>query len=185
MTEATIREYAERRGFHPQTLERWLGWEEDACNALGALAIGLKASENHVRDIMDWLEEIALRDKIGIQEILSRREIDNIRTHPRLGSADKLKRIKVQLRRWRFPRLAVIEDSLAADIKALGLPAAIRLSTPPGLEGGRLKAEFEAATAGELKELTGRLREAAASEIMARIFAILAGKHLDDEQNGG
>lgn len=176
MSESTFREYARTRGFHPQTLERWTGWEDAARERLANLAVGLKASENHVRDIMDWLEEISLRDKTKIQEILARREIDVIETHPRLGRADKLKRVKEQLRRWRFPRLAAMEDSVAKSIKALELPAAIRLSAPPGFEGGRLKVEFEIATALELRELSGRLSRAAASEAMKDIFATLAGR---------
>lgn len=181
MSEARICEYAKTRGFHPQTLERWLGWAEADRNRLGDLAIGLKVSENHLRDLMDWLEEISLRDNEKIHRILELREIASIQTHPRLGRADKIKRIKEQLRRRRFPRLAAMEDSLARSVKALQLPAAIRLSTPPGLEGGRIKAEFEAATASELRELSELLYRAAGSEEMAEIFAILAGRSTEPE----
>jgi hypothetical protein len=185
MSDAAMREYAKIRGFHPITLERWTRWEEADGEALRELAVDLKASENHLRDIMDWLEEISLREHTKIYELLARPEIVTVRTHPRLGRADKLKRIKEQLRRWRFPRLAATEDSLAACIKALQLPRAIRLSAPPGLEGGRLRAEFEVGTAADLYELSGRLRDAAASEAMTQIFETLAGTHLDDEQDGG
>ena len=184
MSEAAVREYAKMRGFHPITLERWIRWEADDRDSLRELAVDLKASENHLRDIMDWLEEISLREHAKIHELLARPEIASFRTHPRLGRADKLKRIKEQLRRWRFPRLAATEDSLAACIKALELPGAIRLSTAPGLEGGRLRAEFEVGTAADLYELSGHLRDAAASAAMTKMFAILAGTHLEDDQDG-
>lgn len=185
MSEAALREYAKTRGFHPITLERWIRWEEAHGDGLRELAVDLKASENHLRDMMDWLEEISLREHAKIHELLARPEIVSVRTHPRLGRSDKLKRIKEQLRRWRFPRLAATEDSLAACIKALQLPGTIRLSAPPGLEGGRLRAEFEVGTAADLHELSDRLRDAAASEAMTEIFTILAGAHLEDEQDGG
>ena len=175
MSEAAISEYAKTRGFHPHTLERWLSWQEADRDRLGDLAIALKISENHLRDLLDWLEEMSLRDKEKIHCILDLPEIASIETHPRLGRADKLKRIKEQLRRRRFPRLAALENSLAESVKALRLPAAIHLSIPPGLEGGRIKAELEAATASELKELSELLSNAAASEEMTRIFAILNG----------
>ena len=185
MSEETIREYIETRGFHPQTVERWVRWEQADRDGLADLAVGLKASENHVRDMMDWLEEISLREASKIHAILSRPEIVSVRTHPRLGRADKIKRIKEQLRRWRFPRLAAIEDSVAAHIKSLQLPAAIRLSAPPGLEGGRLSVAFEAGTAAELQELSDRLREAAASAGMTQIFSILTGLTAEDERDNG
>jgi hypothetical protein len=176
MGESAIRDYASSRGFHRQTLERWLGWTEADRDALADLAVGLKISENHLRDMMDWLEEISLRDGSTICEILAGSSIDSIRTDPRLGRADKLKRIKERLRRWRFPRLAAIEDALTERIKALHLPAGIRLSAPPGLEGGRLKIEFDAGSAAEMWDFSGRLRDAAESDDMTQIFALLAGR---------
>ena len=176
MSERAIRDYARGRGFHRQTLERWLGWEEADRDVLAAIAADLKASENHLRDMMDWLEEIALRDDAKIHEVLASPAIEAIRTDPRLGRADKLKRIKEQLRRRRFPRLAALEDSLAATIKALRLPAGIRLSASPGLEGGRLRVEFDAESTTELRELSERLSAATATDEMAEIFALLAGR---------
>jgi hypothetical protein len=180
MGESAIRDYASSRGFHRQTLERWLGWAEADRDRLVDLAVGLKISENHLRDLMDWLEEISLRDGSTICEILAGSPIDSIRTDPRLGRADKLKRIKEQLRRWRFPRLAAIEDALTERIKALHLPAGIRLSAPPGLEGGRLKVEFCAGSSAEMRELTGRLRDATEGDAVTQVFALLAGRSEPD-----
>ena len=34
MSETAIREYAQAKGFHPQTLERWLSWEASDRDAL-------------------------------------------------------------------------------------------------------------------------------------------------------
>ena len=80
-----------------------------------SLALDLKISENHLRDLMDWLEEAALRDGAAIGALLARQSIDDIKTDPRLGRADKLKRIKEQVRRLRFPRLAQTEDEIRAE----------------------------------------------------------------------
>jgi hypothetical protein len=184
MGESAIREYASSKGFHRQTLERWLGWAETDRDGLADLAVGLKISENHLRDLMDWLEEISLRDGSTIREILARASIDSIRTDPRLGRADKLKRIKEQLRRWRFPRLAAIEDALADRIKALQLPAGIHVNAPPGLEGGRLKVEFDAGSSAEMRDLLGRLCDAAESDVVTQIFTLLAGHGEGDPDNG-
>src|SRR6266576_2266998 len=114
MSEMEIREYAKDKGFHPQTLERWLSWDQPARDTLFRLAMGLKVGENHLRDLMDWLEEIALRDQ------------------------------------------STIEDSIRARIQELKLYPEIRLTVPPGLEGGRLRMELSASTPEELKRLTGK-----------------------------
>ena len=39
MSESEIRAYAQGRGFHDQTLARWLGWERTDRDALGELAV--------------------------------------------------------------------------------------------------------------------------------------------------
>ncbi len=64
MAESAIRDYAKTRGFHRRTLDRWLGWQPADQDALEEIAVSLKVSENHLRDMMDWLEEISLRDDV-------------------------------------------------------------------------------------------------------------------------
>jgi len=181
MSESAIRDYALAKGFHRQTLERWLGWAPMDRDALAEIALGLKISENHLREMMDWLEEISLREQSKIREVMSKQEIFSIKTNPRLGRADKLKRLKEQFRRWRFPRLAAIEDAIRQNIQALKLPAEIRLSVPPGLEGGRLQAEISAVDLTEFQRLTRKLSEAAATNQVAEIFQRLSGEPAKEE----
>jgi hypothetical protein len=175
MAESTFRDYATSKGFHRQTLDRWLGWRPGDRDALEEIAVGLRISENHLRDLMDWLEEIALRDDSNIAAILKRPALSSITTDPRLGRADKVKRVKEQLRRWRFPRLAALEESIRLKVQALKLPAEIQLSVPPGLEGGRVHVVFSAGSQGEFEKLAGRLSAAACSVIVAEIFDSLSG----------
>jgi len=133
---------------------------------------------------MDWLEEIALRDDRAIDAILADRVIADIQTDPRLGRADKLKRIKEEVRRQRFPRLAQTEDALRARIVALKLQPEITLSAPIGLEGGRLRVEFSASSQQELKRLTAKLADAANQEAVREAFALLAGTAADTKTDG-
>ena len=130
---------------------------------------------------MDWLEEISLRDGSPIGEMLAAKAIADIESDPRLGRADKLKRIKEQIRRRRFPRLAQTEDSIRARIQELKLQPEVRLSVPPGLEGGRLHVEFDASSQDELKLWIEKLGEAAAKDSVGQIFRLLAGKTASDE----
>jgi hypothetical protein len=185
MSESAIRDYALAKGFQQQTLERWLSWTPADRDVLAEIAIGLKTSENHLREMMDWLEEISLRDRTKICDVMARQEIFAIRTNPRLGRADKVKRVKEQLRRWRFPRLAAIEDTIRQNIQALKLPPEIRLSVPAGLEGGRLEAQISAGSLAEFQRLTSKLNEAAAQSFIAEIFQCLSpiSTEKEPEQN--
>jgi hypothetical protein len=170
-----VRDYAKARGFHRQILERWLAWPAPAGAALCRLAAAFKIGENHLRDIMDWLEEIELRDGRAIDAILADRVIAEIETDPRLSRADKLKRIKEQLRRQRFPRLAATEDAIKKRIHELKLRPEITMAAPAGLEGGGLRIEFTASSQQELKRLAAKLGEAADHEAVREAFALLSG----------
>ena len=145
------------------------------------LALPLKIGENHLRDLMDWLEEISLRDGLQVRRILGDGSIGALESDPRLGRADRLKRIKEQIRRLRFPRLAQTEDSIRARIQELKLQPEIRLTVPAGLEGGRLRIEFDAASQDELQRLIAKLAEATGKEAVREIFAMLAGRTAEDK----
>jgi len=175
MSEAQIRDYARGKGLHAQTLERWLSWDQADRDALCQLAIRLKIGENHLRDLMDWLEEIALRDQSEIHALLRGKVITEIESDPRFGRADKLKRIKEQVRRVRFPRLAQTEDSIRARIQELKLHPEIKITVPPGLEGGSLRVELSASNREQLKNQVAKLAEAANSDALGEVFGLLAG----------
>ena len=175
MSESAFRGYAESKGFHPQTLARWHSWPVADRLALAELALALKIGENQLRDLMDWSEEIVLRDGITVAALLTGKAVDDIATDPRLGRADKVKKIKESLRRLRFPRLAQIEDEIQSKIRALKLQPEIRVSVPPGLEGGRLQIEFSVTNQMDFKRLAEKLSVAADSSAIGEIFALLGG----------
>jgi hypothetical protein len=124
---------------------------------------------------MDWLEEVALRDQCEIHDILGGNAVKDLASDPRLGRADKLKRIKEQIRRVRFPRLSQIEESIRERIQELKLQPEIYLTVPPGLEGGRLYVEFSASTPDELRRLSAKLAAAADTDAIKATFALLVG----------
>ena len=177
MLEEAIQQFGKSKGLHPHILERWCNWAEEDGAALLGMAQVLKPGENHLRDLMDWLEEIEIRDALSIRDVLQSQE--GIVTNPRLGRADRLKRVKEQIRRMRYPRLAQLEDSIQSCIKELRLHPAIRVSVPPGLEGGDLRFEFTVMNSDELKEIVRKLSEVSESEPLAQIFTLLKGG-LDD-----
>lgn len=175
MLDDAVLNYGKEKGFHDKTLARWISLQEADREALLDLARALKMGENHFRDLLEWLEEIALRDSVSICRILTSEPILRISSDPRLGRSDKLKRLKGEVRRLRFPRLSRIEEEIENRIRALRLRPQIQLSVPVGLEGGVVTVQLRAAEHAELKELLQELERACASEAMREIFAFLHG----------
>src|SRR5690349_11897052 len=110
-----IRTYCRQRGFSPRIEARWLALGDADRSALLSLMQEIKAGENHFKDVLDWLEEIALRDGVGMAELV--KNLSPMIDDPRLGRNDKLKRLKDELRRVRFPRLARVEDEIQRRVR--------------------------------------------------------------------
>ncbi len=132
--------------------------------------------ENHFRDFLDWLEEIALRDGVSLCEILKMESFVRILSDPRLGRSDRLKRVKEELRRLRFPRLSQIEEEIQRKIRALKLGPQIQMTVPSGLEGGVLTVHVKAASYEELKRSVKELAVALEKKEMEEIFLFLRGE---------
>ncbi|MBI2091242.1 MAG: hypothetical protein HYT78_21295 [Deltaproteobacteria bacterium] len=167
--------YAKEKGFHQQTLERWLNLAEADREAILGLAQGLKPSENHLRDFLDWLDEISLRDGLSPRDVLSSEPLVRIFSDPRLSRSDKLKRIKEEVRRLRFPRLSRIEDAIQQTVRDMGLSSRIQVIIPPGLEGGTVTVQLKSASYEELKRLVVELGRASETDRARRLFELLRG----------
>ncbi|MGH7768559.1 MAG: hypothetical protein ACREQP_13990 [Candidatus Binatia bacterium] len=176
MVDQQIQNYCRLKSFHPQTQSRWLALSEADGATLLVLAETLKVGENHFKDILEWLEEIALRDGASLAQILSRDDLSRVATDPRLGRNDKLKRIKDELRRLRFPRLARVEEEIQRRVREMKLKPQLQLTVPVGLEGGAVTIEVKAGSYDELKRLSAELTRVAEQEEMKEIFALMRGE---------
>ena len=175
MPSQAILAYVSARGFHSTTVERWLQLSGDDQEILLELTQTLKLGENHFRDFLDWLEEISLRDGISLGAILKGETFSRLLSDPRLGRSDKLKRVKEELRRLRFPRLSQIEKEIEEKIRALKLSPKIQISAPPGLEGGSLTIQMRMTRYDELRRLVEELSAALEKKEMEGIFLFLRG----------
>jgi hypothetical protein len=164
--------YAHYKHLSVQTLARWQAWAEEDQGALLKLAEELQLGENHLRDFIDWLEEVVLREGGTIRGVLSRPEIHRLR-EGRLSRNDRLKAVKESLRRIRYPQLSQLEDGLRAVVKALDLGSRVRVSFPPAFEGNQVTIEITARNVGELDDSVTRLRQRLADGALQRMFDLL------------
>jgi hypothetical protein len=147
-------------------------WTEDERTVLDAIVAALRPSVRHLTDVLDWLDDIAVREGIRPGTVLA---------HPALaralriaGSApDRLKHWKEALRRLRYPRLTEREEAVAEEVRALDLGRTVAVHAPPDLEGGSLTITITARSSGELDDAVKRLRAALDSGAADRLFALL------------
>jgi hypothetical protein len=166
-----ISTYAQEKRLSPQTLARWQAWgEEDQASLLAVVQV-LQLGENHLRDFLDWLEEITARDGGTARELLTRTEISQL-LQSTLSRNDKLKAVKEAVRRIRYPRLSRLEEEVRAGVKALDLGNRIQLSFPPTLEGEEITVEIKARNPQELIDHLHRLQHRVADGSLLRLFAL-------------
>jgi len=172
--DATFRTFAAERRYSPATIERWARLAATDASALLGLVEELRPSENQLRDLWTWMEEIAARDRRTLADVLAAAPIMAAR-RAASGRNDRLRLLKGALRRERFPQLSAAEDQLATLIRALELPRHVRLITPEYLEGDTLRIEITANSAATLRAAAAALLAAAATPACAQLFAVLAG----------
>jgi hypothetical protein len=164
--------YAQEKRLSPQTVARWQAWATPDQAALWELVQVVHLGENHLRDFLDWCEEIVLRDGGNIAALLARSELRRPLT-AQTGRNDKLKAVKAALRRLRYPRLSQLEDELHAAVKALDLGGRVRVSFPPSLEGEDITMEIKARNVKELSGQIARLHQRLEDGGMQRLFELL------------
>lgn len=153
-----IAAYAQRKRLSGTTLARWQAWPGTDQAALFFLLQDLQCGENHLKDLLDWLEEIAVRDEWTIADILERRELRRARATP--GSRnDKLKAVKTVLRKIRYPRLTRLEENVRQAVKALDLDRTGQVSFPSDFEGDEVTVTLTARNVHELRDGLSQLQQ--------------------------
>ncbi|HVO25757.1 MAG TPA: hypothetical protein VMW56_19230 [Candidatus Margulisiibacteriota bacterium] len=167
-----IRAYAGARAYSVATTERWLRLASRDGDALLQLALELRLGENQLRDLWDWAEEIAGRDRLTLRDVLVAQPVAAARARA-LGRNDKLTAIKSALRRLRFPQLAAVEDRLGVVIGSLQLPRQVRIVLPVHLEGDQVRIEITVTNANAWRAAAAALLAAADSPACSELFALL------------
>ena len=153
-----IAAYAQRKHLSGTTLARWQAWPAADQAALLSLLQDLQCGENHLKDVLDWFEEIAARDEQTVADILERRELRSARATP--GSRrDKLKAVKTVLRKIRYPRLTRLEENVRQAVKALDLGRAGQVSFPPDFEGDEVTLTLTVRNVHEFRDVLSQLQQ--------------------------
>ncbi|MFU8856914.1 MAG: ParB/RepB/Spo0J family partition protein [Deferrisomatales bacterium] len=127
---------------------------DDALALLDLLA-GAAVGVNKLSELARWALECAWGRGVPLDRWLAQENLAAFSGRP--------DRLRLEVRRRRYPELSAWEESFREDARALGLPSGARLSHAPSFEGGRLSCTLSFAALGELEEaletLLGLLRQ--------------------------
>ena len=176
--EAEIRMLAEQRRLPAAHLERWLAFDEVSRGKLLALARNLRFRTGQLVTTLELLEEIAVRERITVAEVLGRDEIRRIADGSGSGPARASALIDA-LRQIRFPRLRAMQERLRAEVAALKLPRGISVDLPKELGSDELTVSLRMRNADDLGRLIAALNQSSAG--LARIVEMLGGETVGDD----
>jgi hypothetical protein len=174
MSESQVRTYASEKRLGAAVLERWLTQPPADRDALLELAAQLRLGENQLRDVLDDLAAIGARRKCGLAAVLG---IDEVRAvlARHLGRNEAIRALKRALRRLRYPQLSAAEQGLAQRVRALRLPAGVRVDLPENLEGEHIAVTLRASSAAELRAQADAVAAALGAGTVDEMFALLEG----------
>lgn len=125
-------------------------------SALGKLLIALRLSVSKQAEILNYVSEIAIREKLPIAKVISTPEVKSILNSEKLNQPQKGEAIRKYFRGWRYPQLTEKEKEFTLNLKRLKLHPQISLKPPPFFEGNHyhLSLHFK-----DLEALRKRLQE--------------------------
>ncbi|MBC7187628.1 MAG: ParB N-terminal domain-containing protein [Calditrichaeota bacterium] len=141
-------------------------------SALFAVISQLRLGKNHQRDLVRLAEDVARRESMSIQQVLSAPELQEVLRKTDWSPGQKTEKVLTWLRQRRFPRLAEAERRSHELIRSLDLPANVRLSPPANFEGGEWQCHVQFGSGEELRAAAQRLQQIAESSTLRELLLL-------------
>jgi hypothetical protein len=171
-TADAIRAWAARRHVSASHLERWLALEDAGAAALLSIADKLHLRTGQLAAALGLLEEIALRERKTVAEILGSSDIGRIIANQDSAPA-RAGALLAKLRAMRYPQLAAALMRINSEIAKMKLPADLHLLLPKDLNSDEFKIELTVRSASQLEGAIRALQERRPG--LTRIIELLGG----------
>ena len=116
------------------------------------LFVQLKLGVNHQREILELTREIALRENISMDEVLSGADWAHFRDDPDMDKGLKMQKLMSYLKNRRYPEKSAMEDEFREHVKRLKLGNGVFLKHPKDFEGRTFSLIFHFDNLNLLKE---------------------------------
>jgi hypothetical protein len=136
----------------------------------GIIPLLLPLGQNKQKEVLEDLLEISKRKNVSPRDILERPGIQAVLQSSKWPPVQKSERVRLALRRERFPHLSAWEESFQAALRELGWPKGISLEPAPYFEADDMKASFRFKDEKEFKVCLQKLLEASSRQEFQKIF---------------
>jgi len=150
-----------------------LRWDEAGREAVETLLAALRPGVNKCRELLELIDETAVKENTTPHEILNRKEIQTPLRNAGLTVNEQYDTVHKQLRLWRYPVLTDLQKQVYRAIDQLRLDGRIKLRTPKNFESHQFKIELNFSSREELTaqvEQLFRITDAEALDELIRIF---------------
>lgn len=143
--------------------------------AVFALVTHVKLGVNKLKEVLTYLDEIALRDGRPIHQVLAAPQIRAVLEHDQMPGPQKTDRLRQMLREMRYPQLTTLEHTYHEQLNRLELPHAVRLKADPSFERNDLTVAFRFETPEQLHDYADALLRLAQQPALRRVLQIVQG----------
>jgi ParB family chromosome partitioning protein len=164
----TVRRFVEEKDVHLPVVQSLLRFRPAERNLIVPLLGPL--GQNKQKEVLDDLWEIQRRDDVPVRAILDRKDIRQARRSEKLAPLARSERIRLLLRRMRFPHLSSCRASFDLCLRRIGWPGDISVQPSPFFEDEEISVGFRAGSPEEFRKRLARLNQAAGKNGLKGLF---------------
>ncbi|MDO8519882.1 MAG: hypothetical protein Q7T11_06935 [Deltaproteobacteria bacterium] len=136
----------------PESLQsKFKKFPEGEREEIYAYLSSLRPNDNKLREMLEWIHDVARRDGISPLALLRGIQI------PNLDVPQKLEFLRDSLQKVRYPRYAKKKEEFEKIIQGLKLGGKIQVIPSPFFEEGKMEIRFRIGSEEEKKEIIKRL----------------------------
>lgn len=155
--EAQIKRYIADHAFPMTVYELLATLSVEDRQAVFEIISSLKPGVNKLKELLNFLDEIARRDHCPMHRILADPSIREIVEHEKYTAPQKITRLRRIIREKRYPQLTTLEHNYQAGIKRLNVPQGLHIQADPSFERDDLNVTFRFRSPGQLKTIADEL----------------------------
>jgi len=134
------------------------------------LPLLLPLGQNKQKEILEDLQEISRKNDIPVKEILVTAEIQEILDSPKLSSLQKSERLRIALRKKKYPCYSSWKDSFDAFLRKVRWPKEIPIKPSPFFEDDTISVTLHFKNEEEFRANLSKLQEIASQEEFSKMF---------------
>lgn len=149
-----------------------LQWESESLTAAESVFSTLRPGINKWRDLLELIDETALKENRAPAEVLTHPDIRSILHNRELSISERYDGISRLLFQRRYPTLADLKRKVLLTLDKLGLDDGIKIRTAQHFENGEIRIELKFTTRDQLIAQVDQLNNASKTEAMEELIRI-------------